>query len=290
MSAKVKIACIQMSYKKNYEKTIKVTENLFVQACKKNAKIICFQELFHSDYFCQSIDEVNFSKAVSIPGELTQMFCALAKKFQVVVILPVFERRLEGLYSNSAAVINHEGKILDVYRKIHIPDDPCFYEKYYFSEGESGYKVFDTKYGKIAVLICWDQWFPEAARIVSLMGAQAIFYPTAIGIIKGEEKSSKKFCDAWKTIQRASAIANGVYVAAVNRTGEEGNLKFWGNSFICDPFGEVVTEGKSNKDEILYADLDYDAIAKTRHMWPFLRDRRVDTYKDIISKALARKN
>ena len=280
----MKIACIQHSYKSSSEETIDFVMKKIGEASKKGAKIICLEELFSLPYFCRTIDPSHFALAESKEGPLYRIFSEAALRFDVVLIVPFFEKRLNGLYNNSAMVFDAGGKLLGIYRKQHIPDDPCFYEKYYFAEGDLGYKVFKTKYGAISVLICWDQWYPEAARTAALKGAEILFYPTAIGIIKGEEKQEGKFLDAWKTIQRSHAIANGVFVASVNRTGREGELSFWGNSFICDPLAEVLASAKK-EEKILYAEVDLSQVGETRSTWPFLRDRRIDTYKEVLTRA-----
>lgn len=282
-----KIALLQHSYKNTKENTISFCEKQIQIAAESGAKIVCFQELFCYPYFCQTVNESNFELAETIPGEISKKFSTIAAKFNLVLIIPYFEKRLNGLYNNTALVIDADGAMLGVYRKHHIPEDPGFHEKYYFSQGDGGYKVFNTKYGKISVLICWDQWYPEASRIVSLMGAEIIFYPTAIGILAGEESLQNQYIDAWETIQRASAIANGVFVASVNRVGVESKMKFWGNSFISDPFGKVISKSDNKSDEIIYADIDFNLITKTRIAWPFLRDRRIETYQLINQRALS---
>lgn len=282
----MKIACIQHAYKGTKDLTHEYVEEQIVKACTMGAKVICLQELFSLPYFCQEMDSSFFAFAESIPGETTDYFSGLSKRYQVVLIVPVFEKRMNGLYCNSVVVIDADGKILGSYQKIHIPDDPCFCEKYYFSGGDSGYKVFQTRFCKIGVLLCWDQWFPEASRILSLMEADIIFYPTAIGILDDEADLKNRFIHAWKTIQLGAAIANGVFVAAVNRTGNEGRISFWGNSFICDPMGEILSSCE-NDESIISSDIDLDLIQETRITWPFLRDRRIDTYQPILNKKIS---
>lgn len=279
---KISIALLQHACKDSLE----YIEDQIKQASNQGAAIICLQELFSTPYFCRTIDPSYFNLAESFPGKLSRIFSGLAKKYEVVLIVPFFEKRLKGLYHNSAFVVDADGSLLGIYRKQHIPDDPCFYEKYYFSPGDEGYKVFKTKFGTISVLICWDQWFPEAARTVALMGAEIIFYPTAIGILKGEESTESKYMQAWKTIQQSHAIANGVYVASVNRVGQEGEIQFWGNSFVCDPFGEIITGASEKKESLILAEIDYNLITEIRHTWPFLRDRRTDTYPVLLRKAI----
>lgn len=279
---KISIALVQHAYKDSLE----YIENNIKKAADQGAAIICLQELFSTPYFCRTIDPAHFDLAETFPGKLTRFFSALAKKYEVVLIVPFFEKRLKGLYHNSAFVVDADGSLLGIYRKQHIPDDPSFYEKYYFSPGDEGYKVFKTKYGTISVLICWDQWFPEAARTVALMGAEILFYPTAIGILNGEESCESKYMRAWKTIQQSHAIANGIYVASVNRVGQEGEIQFWGNSFVCDPFGEIISPASEKKETLILTEIDFDLITEVRHTWPFLRDRRTDTYPVLLRKAV----
>ncbi len=281
----VTIGLVQMSVssdtKANLEKAVKRIE----EAAKKGAEIICLPELFKSEYFCQEEDADNFKFAETIPGDTTQVLSKVAKKNGVVIIAGIFEKRARGLYHNSAVVIDADGKLVGKYRKMHIPDDPHFYEKFYFAPGDLGFKAFSTKHGKVGILICWDQWYPEAARITSLMGAQILFYPTAIGSLPGEESAEKGMENAWETVQRSHGIANGVFVAAVNRVGTENTMKFWGSSFISGPFGEVLAKAGS-KEETLIVKCDLNKVDSTRHNWPFLRDRRIDAYKGISSRFL----
>ena len=249
------------------------------QAARKGAQIICLQELFRTPYFCQSEDSHHFSLAESIPGSTTQTLSSLAKELGIVLIAPLFEKRAEGIYHNSAVVIDADGTMLGTYRKMHIPEDPCFYEKFYFTPGDLGFRSFKTRYGKIGVLICWDQWFPEAARLTALQGVQIIFYPTAIGWHDSEPKKVRKNqLESWQVIQRSHAIANEVFVAAVNRVGKEGELTFWGHTFVADPFGSVTAQASGTKEETLIVKCDLEKIEETRRDWPFFRDRRIDTY------------
>jgi len=260
-------------------------------AAKMGANIVCLPELFRSRYFCQKEDQANFDLAETIPGPSTDMLCKTAAKEKVVVIASLFEKRAPGLYHNTAAIIGPEGTIIGTYRKMHVPDDPSYYEKYYFSPGDLGFKSFDTPFGKIGILICWDQWYPEAARLTALKGADIIFYPTAIGWHPTEkEKYGAAQLDAWRTVQRGHAIANGVFVAAPNRVGREiqepgsAGLEFWGSSFISDPFGVVLASAASDKEEILVQEIDLARIEETRRNWPFLRDRRIDAFAEITNR------
>ncbi|MGH7885140.1 MAG: carbon-nitrogen hydrolase [Thermodesulfobacteriota bacterium] len=282
-----KAALIQMKMSNKKSENVSNAISKIEEACSNGADVICLPELFMTRYFCQSEDTTNFDLADKISDDVISRFKIAASKLKAVLILPYFEKRTSGVYHNSAAVIDSNGKITGTYRKMHIPDDPGYYEKYYFTPGDLGYKVFNTSCGEIGVLICWDQWFPEAARLVSLSGANIIFYPTAIGWHPGEkEEFGKNQLDAWKTVQRGHAIANGVFVASVNRIGFEENnnktgIEFWGNSFLCDPQGVIISEASSNKEEIIYADIDLSILENTRRNWPFLRDRRIDSYQDL---------
>ena len=251
------------------------------EAAQKGAQIVCLQELFRSRYFCQTEDAELFSLAETVPGPSTEELSKLAAKLEIVLIVPLFEKRTEGIYHNSAVVIDADGSIAGKYRKMHIPDDPCFYEKFYFTPGDSGFRSFPTRYGRVGVLICWDQWFPEAARLTALSGAQFLFYPTAIGFQEADASEVDQQISAWETVQRGHAISNGVFLAAANRVGQEDALKFWGRSFICNPFGEVLAQAGSDSPEILIADCDLSQIETTRQSWPFLRDRRIDAYQGI---------
>lgn len=246
------------------------------------AQIISLQELFGSLYFCSEECYDHFALAENVPGPTTQLFSDLAKELDVVIVASLFEKRAEGLFHNTVAVIDADGAYLGKYRKHHIPDDPGYYEKFYFTPGDEGYKVFDTKYGRVGTLICWDQWYPEAARITALMGAQIIFYPTAIGWASSQsEELNEKQYQAWQTIQRGHAIANGVFTVSVNRTGIEGEMNFWGGSFISGPFGELLYQAPHDAEEIHVHELDLDLIGETRVHWPFFRDRRIETYEGV---------
>ncbi len=257
------------------------------RAASKGAHIVCLQELFRTPYFCQKKNKKNFSLAEPVPGPTTKALAAEAKASKVVVIVPVFEETADGVYHNTAAVIDADGKLLGKYRKMHIPYDPGFYEKFYFTPGDLGFRVFDTRHARIGVLICWDQWFPEAARITALKGADILFYPTAIGWKPEKPKEAERYRSAWEMAQRAHALANGVFVASVNRVGCEGALKFWGNSFVADPFGQVLSRAGKTREEILTVDCDVSDIQKTRREWHFFRDRRTDAYRAIHSKSIA---
>ena len=260
-------------------------------AAARGAQIICLQELFASQYFCQVEDPDCFDLAETIPGPSTEQGRALAKELGVVLVVPVFERRAPGLYHNSAVVIDATGDLLGVYRKMHIPDDPQYFEKFYFTPGDLGYQVFATRFANIGVLICWDQWFPEASRLTALKGAEVIFYPSAIGWLPDDrETDGQAQHDAWRTIQRGHAIANGVYVAAVNRVGPEGDpargLHFWGQSFVCDPTGQVLTVASDTRADVLVATCSRDVLETQRRSWPFLRDRRIESYTGLTERYL----
>jgi N-carbamoylputrescine amidase len=279
-------ACPNNNGAANLKKALALAE----QASKRGAKIICTQELFRSQYFCQAENYDYFELAETIPGPTTKAFQAFAKKHRVVIVTSVFERRTAGLYHNSAVVIDADGKLLGVYRKMHIPDDPLFYEKFFFAPGDTGFQAWDTKYGKIGVLVCWDQWYPEAARITAMKGAQILFYPTAIGWHPKEKKElGAKQHDAWETIQRSHAVANGCYVAAINRIGHEcpaggDGIEFWGQSFVAGTQGEILAKASVDGEEIVFADVDLGQIDWTRTHWPFLRDRRIDAYGELTKR------
>ena len=286
MTKKTKIAIIQTKVSNNEKLNIKNSIDKIKLAAKKKAKIICLPELFLSTYFCQTESHSKFKLAEKIPGKKTILYCELAKKLSVILIIPLFEKKTSGFYHNTSIIINEKGKIISKYRKMHIPDDPGYYEKFYFTPGDLGFKSTKTKYAKIGSLICWDQWFPEAARLTVLKGAEILFYPTAIGWHPKEKKKfGKSQLDAWIVMQRSHAIANGVFVVAINRTGLEkiGNKKiqFWGNSMIIDPSGNIVARAKSEKEEILVCDINLSKIENVRNHWPFLRDRRIDYYKGL---------
>lgn len=288
MPRRFTIALVQMSVTTNLEENLKKAVSKIEEAGLAGAKVVCLPELFRSQYFCQREDIKYFDLAESIPGQTTETLSNAAIKMGVVIIAPIFERRASGVYHNSAAVIDTDGKIAGLYRKMHIPDDPSYYEKFYFTPGDLGFNAFDTRVGRIGTLICWDQWYPEAARLTALCGASVLFYPTAIGWHPSEKKThGKAQHDAWRTIQRGHAIANGIYVAAVNRIGHEkpaddgDGIEFWGSSFIADPQGVVIAEASVDKEEILISEVDLDRIEYIRRNWPFLRDRRIDAYTGI---------
>jgi N-carbamoylputrescine amidase len=273
------VGLVQMTCDERPEKNLKKALERIDDAARRGATVVCLQELFRSQYFCQSEDIKLFSLAESIPGPSTEAIGKLAKQKKVVVVASLFERRAAGVYHNTAVVLDSNGQIAGKYRKMHIPDDPLYYEKFYFTPGDLGFQTHDTARAKVGVLVCWDQWFPEAARLTALGGAQILFYPTAIGWLptEGEEMNQAQH-QAWETIQRAHAIANGVFVVAVNRVGREGQLNFWGQSFVADPFGRIIAKAPSDKEETLIVECDLKRIEETRQNWPFLRDRRIDAY------------
>jgi len=285
------VGLIQMSCSLDVEENLERALDLAKEAADRGAQIVCLQELFRSQYFCQQEDADLFDLAEPIPGPTTQALSDLARAKKIVIIASLFERRDAGIYHNTSVVIDADSTLLGIYRKMHVPDDPLYYEKFYFTPGDQGYRAFDTHYGRIGVLVCWDQWYPEAARLTALQGAKILFYPTAIGwhpVEKSQYGASHH--DAWKTIQRAHAIANGVYVAAVNRVGHEGpaggGLEFWGGSFVCDPFGAILKEASQQKEEILVAECDLTHLENIRRHWPFLRDRRIDSYSPIVQRLI----
>tara|TARA_B100002052_G_scaffold126388_1_gene115909 strand:+ start:657 stop:1538 length:882 start_codon:yes stop_codon:yes gene_type:complete len=287
MPKKTIIGIIQSKILNNYNSNLKAVIKNIKKAANRNAKIICLPELFLTNYFCQTENHSNFKFAEKIPGKTSKVFCDLSKELNVVLMISMFEKKTRGFYHNTSIIINEKGKILSKYRKMHIPDDPGYYEKFYFTPGDLGFKSIKTKYGNIGPLICWDQWFPEAARLTALKGAQIIFYPTAIGWHPKEKKTlGKAQLDSWVTMQKSHAIANGTYVVAVNRVGNEkkGNKKieFWGNSMIIDPSGKIIGKLGNKKEGILIREIDYDKIDAAREHWPFLRDRRVEFYKGIL--------
>jgi N-carbamoylputrescine amidase len=282
---KVTLGLLQHACSANPAENLKKTLALAEQAAKKGAKIICTQELFRSQYFCQSENHDYFKLAEPIPGPSTAAFQKFAKKHGVVIVASLFEKRAGGLYHNTAVIIDADGKLLGIYRKMHIPDDPLFYEKFYFTPGDTGFRAWQTRYGKIGVLICWDQWYPEGARLTALQGAEILFYPTAIGW----HPSEKQEYGAWETIQRSHAVANGCYVAAVNRIGLEkpvggDGLEFWGQSFVAGTSGQILAKASVDQEEVLLVPVDLDKVDVTRTHWPFLRDRRIDAYGDITKR------
>ncbi|MCC6293634.1 MAG: carbon-nitrogen hydrolase [Bryobacterales bacterium] len=262
------------------------------EAARRGAQIVCLQEMYRSPYFCREEDAALFDWAETVPGPSTAAFSRIAREHSLVIIVPIFEKRATGLYHNSAVILDADGATLGLYRKMHIPDDPLFYEKFYFTPGDLGFRTFDTRYGRIATLICWDQWYPEGARLAALGGANILVYPTAIGWHPYEKAShGAAQRSAWQTIQRSHAIANGIYVAAANRIGFEGppanGLEFWGSSFVSDPFGTVIAEASTDQEEILVAECSTARIEEVRRGWPFLRDRRIDAYSPIVNRWLA---
>lgn len=287
MKKNVRVGLVQMSCTASKEENLAKAIVKTREAAAKGAQIICLQELFTSLYFCDVEDYDNFLLAEAIPGPSTNALAEVARELNVVIIASLFEKRAEGLYHNTTAVLDADGTYLGKYRKMHIPDDPGYYEKFYFTPGDLGYKVFKTKYATIGVLICWDQWYPEAARITSLMGAEILFYPTAIGWSSSQEvDTNTEQYNAWQTIQRSHAVANGVYVVSVNRTGDEGPMKFWGGSFVSNPFGKVLYQGSHTEEEIHVEELDLNKSDSYRTHWPFLRDRRIDSYEPITKRYL----
>ena len=284
-SRKVQVAMIQTTCSADMETNKTRTEENVRQAANKGARIICLQELFLSPYFCVTEDYAPFQWAESIPGTSTAFFQQLARELNIVLIVPLFEKRAEGLYHNSAAIIDADGSLLGKYRKMHIPDDPSFYEKFYFTPGDLGFRSWKTKYGVIGVLICWDQWYPEAARLTALAGAEILFYPTAIGWARGEDSQiCQDQFSAWQTIQRGHAIANGIPVVSVNRVGWEGNILFWGGSFVADTLGEIICEAPQDREDIALCEIDLARSGVTRQHWPFLRDRRIDAYSGLTRR------
>jgi N-carbamoylputrescine amidase len=281
----VTLGLIQMSTAANPDANLATVLPRIRAAADKGAQIVCLQELFRSRYFCQSEDHRNFKLAETIPGPSTQALGKIARGSQIVIVASLFEKRSAGIYHNTAVIIDADGSIAGKYRKMHIPDDPLYYEKFYFTPGDLGFPSFQTRYAKIGALVCWDQWFPEAARLASLGGAQILFYPTAIGWVPNEPRAiAHTQRSAWEVIQRSHAVANGIYVAAVNRVGREGKLRFWGNSFVAGPLGEIVARAGGERDEILVAKCDLRKIEETRQSWPFLRDRRIDAYASLQSR------
>jgi N-carbamoylputrescine amidase len=283
----VTLGLIQMSVGDHLSANLQKAGERITAAAKKGAQIVCLQELFRSRYFCQSENPKNFQLAESIPGPTTEALSALAAERQIVIVASIFERRSAGIYHNTAAVIDADGSIAGIYRKMHIPDDPLYYEKFYFAPGDLGFPSFQTRYAKIGALVCWDQWFPEGARLAALSGAQVLVYPTAIGWIPNEPRAiAQQQRAAWELIQRSHAVANGVYVASVNRVGREGKINFWGRSFVAGPFGEIVAHAGGEREEILLAKCDLAKIEETRQSWPFLRDRRIDAYGSLLERSL----
>jgi len=283
------IGAIQMRMSKHAKENLDKACAMLEQAAAKGVQVACLPELFLTEYFCQKIDHTNFNLAEPLDGPTVQRLSTVAKKTGMVIVGSIFERAGSGLYYNTAVIIGADGKTIGHYRKMHIPHDPLFEEKYYFAPGDLGFKAFDTGVGKIGTLVCWDQWYPEGARLTAMQGAEVLFYPTAIGWHPKEKAEfGEAQVSAWETMQRSHAIANGVYVAAVNRIGHEmitGNgLEFWGHSFICDPFGKILAMASHDKEEILTTKVDPSLIEETRRLWPFFRDRRVDAYGDVTKR------
>ncbi len=289
MSRQFTLGLIQMRMGADKTANIAHASDMLRQAAKQGVQVACLPELFASPYFCQSEDHTIFNLAEAVDGPTTQAIQQVARETKMVIINSIFERRAAGLYHNTAVVIDPKGEVIGTYRKMHIPDDPLYYEKYYFTPGDLGFKSFETPYANVGTLVCWDQWYPEAARLTAMQGAEVICYPTAIGWHPSEKAEyGVAQADAWETAQRAHAIANGVYVGACNRVGHEGDanggLEFWGNSFIADPFGRILAKASSDKEEILTAVCDTAVQENTRRWWPFLRDRRIDAYGDITQR------
>ena len=281
------VALIQLSCVADPARNVQTALSHVAQAARGGAKLVCLPELFRSLYFCQKQDYKCFQLAEPIPGPTTQLLSAAAKKHKITLVSSLFEKRTGGLYHNTAVVFGPNGKILGTYRKMHIPDDPGFNEKFYFTPGDTGFQPIDTPVGRLGILVCWDQWYPEAARLMALRGAQILIYPTAIGWARGEKKDvCQTQRNAWQTIQRSHAIANGLFVLSINRTGRENNLDFWGTSFVSNPMGHVVAEASTHRAEIVRASLQLSETTTTRQHWPFLRDRRVDAYTGLDQRFL----
>jgi len=291
--SRFKVGIVQMSMSADPSVNLDKAVERVGEAAGRGAQVVCLPELYRSPYFCQREDASLFDLAEPVPGPSTEVLGAAAKRHEVAVIAPVFERRAPGLYHNSAAILDVDGSLVGLYRKMHIPDDPAFYEKFYFTPGDLGFRAFDTGYGRVGTLICWDQWYPEGARLTALQGATVLLYPTAIGWHPHEKESEgASQRAAWQTVQRGHAIANGVFVAAVNRVGHEkvdagdAGLEFWGSSFLCDPFGVVIAEASTDREEILVGEVDLGRIEEVRRGWPFLRDRRIDAYAGLERRFL----
>ncbi len=293
MTTKFKVGLVQMAMSADPQANLDKAAARVEEAAGKGAEVVCLPELYRSPYFCQKEDAALFDLAEAVPGPSTERLSAVARKAGVAIVVPIFEKRAPGLYHNSAVVLDADGRTAGLYRKMHIPDDPAFYEKFYFTPGDLGFQAVDTRFGKIGTLICWDQWYPEGARLTALRGAAILFYPTAIGWHPAEKaQHGAHQRDAWRTVQRGHAIANGCYVAAVNRVGHEAGppggagLEFWGTSFLCDPFGVVIAEASTDREEILVGEVDLGRIEEVRRGWPFLRDRRIDAYDGIDKRFL----
>ncbi len=283
----INVGLVQHACSKDPEENLLKAQEGIREAAQQGAQIICLQELFRSLYFCDVEDHDNFLLAEKIPGPTTEVLCELGKELDVVIIASLFEKRAEGLYHNTTAVIDADGSYLGKYRKMHIPDDPGYYEKFYFTPGDTGYKTFKTKFGQIGVLICWDQWYPEAARITAMMGAEMLFYPTAIGWHKDQDSATNdEQYQAWQTIQRSHSVANGIPVISVNRVGIEGEMKFWGGSFVTNAFGKLLCQADYEKEEVKVVPIDLAQSDRYRTHWPFLRDRRIDSYSPILKRLI----
>ncbi|MDA1049616.1 MAG: carbon-nitrogen hydrolase [Planctomycetota bacterium] len=282
---KVSVALVQMTCAESKQPNVEKALARIADAADRGANVICLQELFHNQYPCQREDHDRFAEAEPIPGPTSEALAQAARKHEVVIVGPMFERRAHGLYHNTAVVFDADGSQLGMYRKMHIPDDPLYYEKFYFTPGDLGFRSFATRFGRIGVCICWDQWFPEAARLTALTGAEILFYPTAIGWLPDEKEAcGASQHSAWETMMRSHAISNGVFVAATNRVGHEGKLQFWGASFVADPYGQIVARASHEDEETLIVECDLDAIDTARTHWPFLRDRRIDAYAGLAKR------
>jgi N-carbamoylputrescine amidase len=281
----VNLGLIQTHAANDRADNLRRTVALIREAGKRGAQIVCLQELFLTPYFCKREDTTLFDLAEPVPGETTKQLEDLARELGVVIIASLFEKRAPGIYHNTAAIIDADGSYLGKYRKMHIPEDPGFNEKFYFTPGDLGYRLWRTKFANIGVLVCWDQWYPEAARLTAMTGADILFYPTAIGWLKSEkaELGKAQHC-AWETVQRGHAVANGCYLAAVNRVGTEEETEFWGQSFVANPYGEIVSIGSASKEEVLIVPCDLKAVEDFRRIWPFFRDRRIDSYQGVTQR------
>lgn len=285
--SKIKVGLVQMSCSASKADNLQKAARKIAEAAGQGAQIVCLQELFTSLYFCHEENYDHFELAEGIPGPATDVLSRVAAENQVVIVASLFEKRAQGVYHNTTAVLDADGSYLGKYRKMHIPDDPGFYEKFYFTPGDLGYKVFKTRAATIGVLICWDQWYPEAARITSLMGAEVLFYPTAIGWATSQDpETNREQHSAWQTIQRSHAVANGVHVVSVNRVGEENGVHFWGGSFVANPFGTVLYQASHDQEEVKVLELELDKTDHYRTHWPFLRDRRIDSYQPITKRLI----
>jgi len=294
MTGKFAVGVVQMRSTTNKDENLQQAEQRIREAAARGAQIICLHELFAGEYFCRTEDAALFQLAEAVPGPTTERLAAVAKERKVALVVSVFERRAAGVYHNTCAILDADGTYRGKYRKMHIPDDPLYYEKFYFAPGDLGFLSFDTKYARVGVQICWDQWYPEGSRITAMLGAQVIFYPTSIGWHPHEKATlGAAQVDSWRTIQRAHAVANGIYVAVANRVGYEGKpekgdagIEFWGNSFIADPSGQILAEASGHKEEILVVECDPEKSEDTRRNWPFFRDRRIDAYGGVMERWL----